>query len=103
MTTGTDLRDAGIAANLAAAVAINRDWLHYAEVTMAILIREGREFTADDIRSAIPAGVEPHHPNCMGSLLGRARLDGRIVRVYDTRSGRRTRHSSRVGVWVAAT
>jgi CO dehydrogenase/acetyl-CoA synthase alpha subunit len=88
--------------NLAAAVAVNRDWLHYAEASLSRLIVSGVEFTCDDVRHGIPVGLEPHNPNVMGSLLAKARNDGHITRVYDTRSTRRTRNSSRVGVWRAA-
>lgn len=102
MSTGTDLRRLGIDANLAAAVAINRDFRDYAERALAALIRSGHAFTSDDVRKGIPAGVEPHHPNLLGSVIGTAASRREIVGVDRAVSGRRTRHGSQLTVWIGA-
>lgn len=102
MTTGEQLRIEGVAANLAAATSPTRPFAHYAEAALARFIRERRRFDAEDIRREIPAGVEPHHPNVIGSLIANYRNRGEIVPVDRTRTTRRSRHSSRNCVWIAA-
>lgn len=100
MTSGQQLRMEGIDANLAAAQSINRTYRDHAETILAGFARSGREFTADDIRQAIPAGLEPHHPNVLPSLLGQWSAQERIQPVDWAMSQRRSRHSSRNRVWV---
>ena len=102
MSTGTDLRQQGIEANLAAAVAVNRDYRHHAEVALARLIRSGRAFTSDDVRKGIPAGMEGHHVNVLPSVIGTAAARREIVGVDRAVSGRRTRHGSQLTVWTGA-
>ncbi len=102
MSIGTDLRSQGIDANLAAAVAVNRDYRHHAEVALAALIRSGRAFTSDDVRKGIPAGLEGHHVNVLPSVIGTAAARRDIVGVDRAVSGRRTRHGSQLTVWIGA-
>lgn len=98
----TDLRQQGIEANLAAAVAVNRDYRHHAEVALGRLIRSGRAFTSDDVRRNIPAGMEGHHVNVLPSIIGTAAARREIVGVDRAVSGRRTRHGSQLTVWIGA-
>lgn len=100
--TGEQLRTDGINANLAAATAINREYREHAERALAELIRSKREFSADDIRTRIPKDVIAHHVNVLPSVIGAARSRGDIVPVGRCRTTRRTRHSSRNTVWIAA-
>lgn len=101
MTTGEQLRIDGTTANLAAATAPTRPFLHHAQLAIARFIRERRQFDAEDIRREIPAGIEPHHPNVIGSLIANYRNRGEIVPVGRTRTTRRSRHSARNTVWIA--
>lgn len=101
LPTGEQLRIEGVEANLAAASAPHRPFLHHAEIALARFIREGRRFTAEDIRDEIPEGIEPHHHNVIGSMLSHASQRGDIVPVGVTRATRRSRHSSRNCIWIA--
>lgn len=102
MSTGEQLRIEGIQANLAAATSPTRDFAWHAARVMARFMREHREFSAEDIRREIPAGVEPHHPNVLGSVIGAARSRGEIVPVGRCLTTRPSRHASRNTVWTAA-
>lgn len=102
MTTDEQLRSDGITANLAAATSGNRDYRHHAERVLAEFIRRRIPFTADEIRKAIPDGVEAHHPNVLPSLLGAAASKHVIRPVGFTNSTRPSRHASRNRVWIAA-
>lgn len=94
-------RHAGQEATLAAAVAVNRDYRAAAEVALAALVREGRPFTAEDVRKAVPDGVEPHSPNVLPSVLGTWAARRLIVPCGEYRSRRRSRRASRNRVWIA--
>lgn len=63
-------------------------------------IKPGVEFTADDIRNAIPGHITAHHPNVLPSVFGSLASQGLIRRVAETNSTRRSRHASRNGIWV---
>lgn len=95
-------RTEGIAANLAAATSINRDYRYHAEASLAALIRSGAPFNADDVRAQIPSGIEPHSDNVLPSVIGAAAARKQIVGVDRCLSRRRSRHGSRLTVWVGA-
>ncbi|MEV7042245.1 hypothetical protein [Amycolatopsis sp. NPDC051061] len=94
-------RHAGQEANLAAAVAVNRNYRAAAEAALAALVREGRPFTAEDVRNAVPDSVEPHSPNVLPSVLGTWAARRLIVPCGEYRSRRRSRRASRNRVWIA--
>lgn len=101
LTLNFDDRHAGQAANLAAAVAVNRAYRAAAEAVLAELVREGRPFTAEDVREAVPHEVEPHSPNVLPSVLGTWAARRLIVPCGEYRSHRRSRRASRNRVWIA--
>lgn len=98
--TGTQLRIVGEDATLAAATAINRDFREHAEDILDDLIEAGRPFTAEDIRRKIPDGVEPHSPNVLPAVIGRASRAGRIKTIGWCGTTRNTRHGSVNRLWV---
>lgn len=98
MSTGVELRDAGMALVIENApldykteIAKSLDWLIGLDVP----------FTADDVRDMVPAHLTGH-PNVLPALLGSRARNGRIVPVGRYRTTRRTRHSSKNQVWRAA-
>ncbi|GAA5104725.1 hypothetical protein [Haloechinothrix salitolerans] len=96
-------RNAGQEANLAAAVAVHRRYREAAETVLAELVREGRPFTAEDIRKGIPDDVEAHSPNVLPSVLGTWAARRLIVPCGEYRSRRRSRRASRNRVWIGNT
>jgi hypothetical protein len=97
--TGRQLREDGVAANLAAATAVHRSFREHAEQVLARYIRHGALFTADDIRQEIPDGVEPHSANVLPSLIGVYAARGVITPVGWAVSTRRSRHASHNRLW----
>lgn len=72
---------------------------HRLDVAVAYLASRAVPFTADDVRREVPdqpAGAE----NVLPSVMARAAKTGRIVRVSDQATQRRSRHSARIGVWI---
>ena len=100
MTTGEQLQSAGVEANLAAATAGHRDFLHHAEKALAECIAEGKEFDVDDVRKRIPADVEAHSHNVLPSLFSRAARAGAIEYRGNRRATRRSRHAGRISRWI---
>lgn len=98
---GEQLRMEGMAANVAAATAPHRgDYREQAERILAQFVRERREFTADDVHRAIPAGTgPPHSQNVLPSLMGIYAARKVIVPVGWVNSARVSRHASRNRVW----
>ena len=72
------------------------DWGAHALAEIERLVEVGGRFTADDVREAVG---EPHHPNQWGRIFTRAKELGLIVQVGWTRSRRRERHGSVLGIW----
>lgn len=100
MSIGEQLQINGVAANLAAATAATRDFRDHAETILAAFSRQRREFTADDVREAIPPEADPpHSPNTLPSLINAWSRRGAIEPVGWVRSTRRTRHASVNRVW----
>lgn len=100
MTTGEQLALEGVQTVLAAESAIHRgSFRDYAERALAELIRERVEFTAEDVRARIPAGVEAHHPNVLPAVIRLAASRGLIEAVGWRQATRPTRHASVNRVW----
>lgn len=100
-TEGEQLKIDGMAANAAAATAPHRgDYRQQAEKVLARFVAERREFTADDVHRAIPAGTEPPHSrNVLPSLMGIYSAQKVMVPVGWANSARASRHASRNRVW----
>lgn len=103
MNTGEQLQFDGVQANLAAATAGHRTFREHAETALAAFARSGVSFTADDIRGAIPPGVEPHSHNVLPSLIRTWAHRGVIQPVGWVRSNRASRHASVNRVWRGST
>lgn len=100
-TSGQQLRDQGITDVLAADTAPHRG---YGDMVRDVIERTppGVRFSADDVRDQLPADARPHHPNVMPSVFGVLASAGVIRRVGDVNAARRSRHGSRISVWVRA-
>ncbi len=100
MTTGEQLRLDGVEANLAAATAPHRvTFRDHVEALLAEHSRNRTEFSAEDIRKAIPDGVEPHSHNVLPSLIRLWATRGAIEPVGWIAATRPTRHGSVNRVW----
>lgn len=99
MNTGEQLQLNGVQANLAAATAGHRTFREHAETALAAFARSGVSFTADDIRDAIPPGIEPHSHNVLPSLIRTWAHRDAIRPVGWVRSNRASRHASVNRVW----
>lgn len=96
-------RQEGMEAVSAAAVAVHRPYREHFEAALSELIREGKPFTADDVRRRVRPDVAPHHPNVIGALMAGAATKGLIREIAWRRSTTRSRHAGRVAVWLSAT
>ena len=105
MTIGTQLRDDGMEAVIAADVAVHRG----AGVFIRSVIQEyadsGVEFTAEDVREALRDNdlvvrELASKPNLLPALMGHASKGGVIRCVGMCRSSRASRRASRNLVWV---
>jgi len=103
-------RHEGQAAVIAADVAAHRGYADYVREALDGLIELGDpwRFTAEDVRTDAHWCAERDGrdfdpaPNLIPAILGGYARAGRIVRVNDVASTRRSRHGSRIGVWRAA-
>lgn len=103
MSTGTELRDAGTEAVLAADVAPHRGFAEHVEDALAFLIASPEPFTAEDVRDMIPDHApEPHSANVLPAVMSGARAAGRIRAVGYTQSSRASRHAGVIRIWVAS-
>lgn len=102
MTTGRDLRDAGVASVMAADTAITRLEKDDLVPIVERLAAAGKPFTADDVRNEFPQGWEPRHPNLMGAVFLSCARAGIIRRVGHRSSTVAARHSGTHAVWVGA-
>lgn len=99
MTTGHQLKMQGISDVLAADKAVHRRYADWALDVIEKFIAEDKVFTAEDVREAIPSYVEAHHANVLPAVFGHLSARGRIVRVGDYHSPRRSRRSGRASFW----
>ena len=102
--TGLDLRDAGVAATLAADTAAHRDAAPTIREAVEALAATGRPFTAEDVRGRI-AG-DPHvvreigeRTNLLPAVFSAAAGAGTIRAIGYTRATRRSRHASVLRIW----
>ena len=103
LALGLALRDQGIDDCIAASESVLREtYLRAAEEALRRLADNGKTFTADDVRQAIPKNLMAHSHNVLPALIGRWSTRRRIVLVGYRQSTRSTRHGSRIGVWVGA-
>ena len=102
MTTdeGLAARASGVDNNLATAE--GSEYLRRAEEAIEQLIEMDRPFSADHVRSMIPAAIVPHSKNVLPSLFSRLSKSGRIRPIGEARSTRKTRHGSTHRMWVPA-
>ena len=106
MSNGLDLRHEGQAAVLAADTAPHRGYSEYVQQALDILTRTPDTFNPDDVRATAAdlmalEGVEiqPHSPNVLPAVIGGWVKAGRIERVAEYHSGRKTRRYGRNGVY----
>ena len=100
MSTGEQLQLDGAAANLAAATAPHRaDYREHVETILAGYVRERREFSAEDVRRALPDGVEPHSHNVLPSIIRAWAHRGLIEPIGWVRCTRPARHANVNRVW----
>ena len=102
MSDGKQLRDKGMADVISADQAVHRSYGEIAREVIDQFIEEGRTFTSEDVRAAIPADVEAHHPNVLPAVLGSLASAGRIRRVGEYHSTRLSRRYGRNSFWKAA-
>ncbi|WP_130841600.1 hypothetical protein [Corynebacterium neomassiliense] len=75
------------------------DWNRAAENAMRELEHRGHPFTADDVRTLIPDGVEPAHPNAWGAIFNAHRRAGLITatgRVHNSSHPKRNAGTQRL-------
>ncbi len=101
MTTGEQLQLNGAEANLAAATAPHRvDYRDHVETILADYVRRRCEFSAEDVRRALPEGVEPPHShNVLPSIIRAWAHRGLIQPVGWVRCTRPARHANVNRVW----
>lgn len=88
MTTQPDLFDALQRVEAHADI----DWKDAAAVALRDLAATGREFTADDVRDAIPAHITTHEMRALGPVMKAGMRDGLIAAVGYTTKGRAEAH-----------
>lgn len=99
--TGGQLRDEGVTAAIAADTAAHRGHRDAIEQALDELITSGRAFTADDIRSRLPAEVQERiPPPLLPAVLRAACQRGLIRHVGWASSTRATRHAGPLRRWV---
>ena len=104
---GIDLRDAGVAAVIAADTAAHRSATPFIQEALDAFIEAGQPFSADDIREALAENAHvrrelANRPNLMPALIANAAKAGRIEAVGYCRPSRSSRRSGRNLVWRAA-
>lgn len=97
---GRKARDIGVAAVDAAGVAGHKTWKPKAEAALDQLIREGRPFTADDLRALVDE--RPDHPNQIGALFIGASKRGEIRKIGYHQSTIKSRQAGLQAMWIAA-
>lgn len=109
MSTGLTLRHEGQDAVIAADVAPHRGFKVYVTRAVDALVNLCGDFTVDDVRRlayeiANTEGdqVGPHSPNLIPAVIGGYAAAGRIVRITEYHSGRKSRRYGRNGVYRAS-
>ncbi len=68
------------------------DWKDAAAVALQQMAATGRQFTSDDVREAIPAGITTHEMRALGPVMKAGLRDGLITAVGWTTAGRSAAH-----------
>lgn len=74
-------------------------WLRLASSAVEDLIASGKEFSADDVRAAMPEGLDPHHPNAWGALFNSYRREGLVELVGYRQSTTKSRNGGVLRMW----
>lgn len=77
-------------------------WVRLASSALEDLIASGSEFSADDVREAMPEGLEPHHPNAWGALFNGYRREGLIELAGYRQSTTKSRNGGVLRMWRGA-
>lgn len=89
--------------SIAAGTTGARDHRTVVETAVAVLVRSGTVFTADNVHALVQhaLGGAPYDPNLVSSVMGIWAKDGRIVEQprRSVTSHRRSRHASRNRWW----
>lgn len=102
-STGEQLRDRGVAAVLAADVAINRSYHVEVEAAIAELAASGRAFTADHVRERLPDEIREQLPvNLLPALIRTYAGREQIRHVGWATSTRASRHKGAIRWWMGA-
>lgn len=102
--TGLELRDAGVAATLAADAAPHRDAAPFIHEAVEAFASQPATFTADDVRDALRDNdtvvrALRDRPNLLPAVFSSAAKAGLIRVVGYTRATRPTRRASVIRVW----
>lgn len=104
MTTGEQLKFDGQDATLAAATVGYHDHPGCIDAAMSVLIRAGQPFSADHVRTLLPADTlawMADHVNVLPAVFGKHSRAGLIRHVGWCAPTRRQRHSNPNRVWVS--
>lgn len=99
MSTGPQLREDGAQAVIAADVAPHRMVGELIRAAILELADSGRRFTADDVRSMLPADAVPHSANLLPAHFGAQASAGHIEAVGMCKASRTSRRYSRNLIW----
>ncbi|MEV8615895.1 hypothetical protein AB0383_49785 [Amycolatopsis sp. NPDC051373] len=106
LETAQQLRDEGVAAVLAADVAVHRGDRDRIEAALAELCRSGEPFTADHVaRLVLESDPTPYKGLVLASTMAMWSRRGDIVPVWSrpmVQSTRRSRHAARLTWWRSA-
>lgn len=98
-TGGSQVNEEPLDAVLDAAERDKAIWLRLASSAIDDLRASGREFSADDVRAAMPHGLEPHHPNAWGALFNSYRREQLIELAGYRQSTTTSRNGGVLRMW----
>lgn len=105
MSAGTDLRDQGVDAVLAADQSILRGYGDLARDSIEHYAAAGVPFSAEDVRDHVARehpDAEPHSPNVLPACFSGARASGLIRAIGFRPATRPSRHGSVIRTWIGA-
>lgn len=98
--TAEDLRDEAIETVLTGDEAVHRNFRAFIDQAINELIDEGREFTADDVRSRVdPEVMALASPMLLPAVMRALAQSGRVQTIGWAVSTRRSRHCGPLRVW----
>lgn len=100
--TGQQLRDEGQAAVIAADTAVHRMAGEHIRKSIDTLADKGKEFTAEDVRKALPEEFRAHSDNLLPAYIGGAAHAGRIKAVGWDTCTRPERRGGPMRRWIGA-